>query len=408
MRIEDYPYLTSDLPGTGGAIKQSPADFVVDEVPLYEACGEGTHVYFRVRKVGVPTPAVVGRIARHMKVRPGEIGFAGLKDAQAVATQMMSLEHADEAKLAAYRDAQVQVTWTGRHTNKLRTGHLAGNRFGIRIRGAGEAQLDAARRVLDVLVARGVPNYFGVQRFGARGDTADLGAALVAGRGDEFVAILLGRPQADDPPDCRAAREAFDARDFDEAMRRWPRHYAETRRPLAAYRKKRRAGQAIGAVDKRMKRLYVSAFQSAIFNDVLAERLGSFDRVQDGDLAQKHDSGAVFRVEDAAAEQPRAERMEISPTGPIPGYRSDLAAGEPGRIERATLERYGVELEAFRRLGPLKAKGARRALRFILGEPGLSAGSDDRGEYLELTFTAPSGCYATVALREIMKEGLGD
>ena len=72
--MRDLPHLTSGLPGIGGAIKQSPADFVVDEVPLYEACGEGTHVYFRVRKVGVPTPAVVGRIARHMKVRPAEIG----------------------------------------------------------------------------------------------------------------------------------------------------------------------------------------------------------------------------------------------------------------------------------------------------------------------------------------------
>jgi len=399
----ELPYLTAALPGIGGRIREQPADFRVDELPLYEPSGQGSHVYFRVRKVGIPTPTAVARLAGYMGVKPQEIGVAGLKDAQAVTTQMMSLEGADAQKLRAYHDRQMEVIETFRHGNKLRPGHLRGNRFTIRIRRVGRAQLPAARAILDVLIRRGVPNYFGPQRFGARKDTADLGRALVRNDLEEFVALLLGRPNPDDPPDCKAARDAFDAGYYNRALQRWPRHYLNERRALAAYKRTGKARAALAAVDKRMKRLYVSAFQSAIFNAVLRRRIETIDRVEEGDLAKKTDTGGVFLVEDAAAEAPRAERFEISPTGPVVGYRSDLAQGRPGRIEREVLAEYGLSREQFRRIGPLKSKGTRRALRFRLTETTLTAGGDEGGEYLELSFVAPSGCYATVVLREIMK-----
>ena len=401
------PYLTADLPGTGGRIKERPDDFRVEELPLYPACGEGTHVYFRLVKAGIPTPVAVARVARHMGVRPGEIGVAGLKDAQAVTSQWMSLEHCDAQRLAACRDADMQVAEVTRHTNKLRPGHLAGNRFVIRIRGAGRDALPRAEAVLEVLRRRGVPNYFGPQRFGARGDTAELGKALIRNDLEEFVAIFLGRAMPDDPPDCKAARDAFDAGFLNRAMDLWPRHYADPRRALAAYRRKKRPGAALAAVDKRMKRLFVSAFQSRIFNDVLARRLEGLDGVLPGDLAQKTDTGGVFLVTDAAAEALRAARFEISATGPLPGSRCRLAEGEGGRIEREAIAAAGVTPEDFGRVGSLRVKGARRALRFRLDGPSLSAGRDEHGEYIEVAFTAPSGCYATVALREIMK-GDGD
>ncbi|MCY2929502.1 MAG: tRNA pseudouridine(13) synthase TruD [Planctomycetota bacterium] len=400
----DLPYLTSESPGIGGQIKECPEDFRVDEVPLYSPCGEGTHLYFRLTKAGIPTPAAIARIARYMNVNPADIGFAGLKDAQALTTQIMSLEHADERRLASLSDPAMTIEILGRHGNKLRTGHLAGNRFSIRVRGLDPAAaIEPARRILAVIERRGVPNYFGLQRFGARGDTGELGEMLVKGDLDEFIARYLGRPRKTDPEDCRAARDAFDGGFFARALERWPRHYADERRALAAYKKRQHAGPAVAAIDKRMKRLYVSAFQSAIFNDVLARRLETLDKVFVGDMAQKVDSGGVFRVEDAAVEQPRAERFEISPTGPIPGYRSDLAGGEPGQIELAALSKFGVTTESFRGASAIGAKGARRALRFNPGIASLTPGSDARGEFLELSFHAPSGCYATALLRELMK-----
>jgi tRNA pseudouridine13 synthase len=401
--MSELHYLTHDLPGIGGQIKLDVSDFRVQEVPLYTPCGEGTHVYFEVTKRGVPTSAAVDRIAHYMGVPPTEIGFAGLKDAQAMTTQFMSLEHADVQKLALFRDDQVQLAVIGRHGNKLRPGHLLGNRFVIRIRGVGSQEMPRAEAILDVLRRRGVPNFFGEQRFGARGDTAKLGELLVRNDLQEFIATFLGRAQAGDPPDCKAARDAFDAGLFPRAIDRWPRHFANERRALAAYKKKKHAGPAIAAIDKRMKRLYVSAFQSEIFNEVLNERMESLDQVLAGDLAQKTDTGGVFVVEDAAVENERAAKFEISATGPILGYRSNLAQGKPGEIEQAVLTGHNVTPEDFRHVGALKVKGTRRPLRFRIEQPALSAGRDVRGEFLELSFGAPSGCYATVVLQEIMK-----
>ncbi len=401
--MSELPYLTSNLPGIGGDIKTRWDDFRVDEMPLYAASGEGTHLYFTIRKQGLPTPTAIDRIARHMHVKPTDIGMAGLKDAQAITTQRLSLEHADEQRLREFNDCQIEILDVSCHTNKLRPGHLAGNRFSIRIRGVNRSQLPAAQAVVDILKSRGVPNYFGHQRFGARGDTADLGRALIANDLQEFIELYLGRPMDDDPVDCKRARTAFDAGKMADARKAWPRHYANERKALAAYSKKLRPGPALGAIDKRMRRLYVSAFQSQLFNHILASRLDSIDKVMVGDMAEKCDSGGVFTVEDAAIEQPRAERFEISPTGPIVGYRVNLATGIPGEIEHAVIDASSVAAEDFRKIGSLKAKGGRRALRFAIDDCELSAGNDGSESFVELKFSAPSGCYATVVLREIMK-----
>jgi len=406
----NLPYATADLPGTGGLIKQNTSDFCVEELPLYPARGEGAHVYFTVRKRGIPTPAAVARIAKYMQVRPSEIGVAGLKDAQAITTQQMSLEHADPKKLASFSDRQIQILSTARHTNKLRPGHLAANRFTIKVRHVESKALQRAEDIVAVLARRGVPNYFGPQRFGLRNDTAALGRALVAGDPDEFVAILFGRPMDSDPKDCREARAAFDRGDVKAALASWPRHYAHPRRALSAYKNakaSRKNERATYTVDKRMKRLYVSALQSAIFNEVLARRIETFDAVQPGDLAARTGSKSVFTVDAhpqaLQAERTRAEAFEISPTGPIPGYRSSLAEGAPGQIEHEALAAWGLETEDFRRVDRMKVKGARRALRFGISDLEIGSDKDDTGAFLLVKFTAPSGCYATVLLDELTK-----
>jgi len=400
----EQPYLTAALPGIGGRIKATPADFRVDEQPLYVAAGDGTHVYVRIEKISIPTPAAVERIARYLGVRPSMVGFAGLKDAHAIATQWLSIEHADPERLARFRDANVRVLVVTRHTNKLRPGHLAGNRFTIRIRDTDAADLPAAQAILDVLDRRGVPNYFGRQRFGLRGDSDVLGAALIRDDLEAFWACYLGRPGKDDPPDCRAARAAFDAGNVDDAMSHWPKSLANERRALAAYQR-RGPRAALGAIDKRMRRLFVSACQSRIFNRVVAARIDAIDRVDLGDLTQKTDTGGVFLVEDVPAEQVRADAWQVSPTGPIVGTRCRLAEGQPGQAERAAIAADGFTPDDFSRVGALKLKGGRRPLRFRLQDATVAAGQDETGAFLEVAFAAPSGCYATITLREITKCG---
>ena len=152
-----------------------------------------------------------------------------------------------------------------------------------------------------------------------------------------------------------------------------------------------------------MRRFFVSAFQSQLFNEVLAERIATIDQVMIGDLARKEDTHGVFAVEAAQIDQPRAAAFEISPTGPLVGYRSTLAAHMPGEIEQSAMTAHGITQEDFRRTGSLKVKGARRSLRARIESPELSAGSDKFGSYIEAIFALPSGCYATVVLREIMK-----
>jgi tRNA pseudouridine13 synthase len=215
--------------------------------------------------------------------------------------------------------------------------------------------------------------------------------------------LFLGGPRPEDPPPCQAARDAFDAGDLNRALQRWPRRCRDQRRALAAYKKKHEPAAAVAAIDKRMKRLYVSALQSRVFNDILARRLETIDTLMTGDVAQKVPGGGMFIVEDAPAEQPRCESFEISPTGLLPGSRPLRAQGVPARIEREAMAEAGVSEEMFDKVGSLRMKGARRALRFRLEQVDLQAGDDEHGPFLSVDFSCPPGSYATVVLAEIMK-----
>ncbi len=123
LTVDELPFLTADIPGVGGVIKQRPEDFLVEEVPLYEPSGSGTHVYFRIEKKGLPTIQAVQEIARALCRQKCEIGYAGLKDADAVTRQMLSIEHVDPVVVQSLDVPGVRVLNVSRHTNKLKLGH---------------------------------------------------------------------------------------------------------------------------------------------------------------------------------------------------------------------------------------------------------------------------------------------
>ena len=156
-------------------------------------------------------------------------------------------------------------------------------------------------------------------------------------------------------------------------------------------------------MDRTLKRLFLSAYQSYIFNTVLAERIGQIDQLRTGDLAYLHHNGAVFMVADASEEQSRCDEFEISATGPLFGYRMSSCDGEPGVREAQILAGEGLSLEDFRAPDAHKLKGGRRALRFPLSELQLTDGNDATDYYIQLEFTLPAGCYATAVIREILK-----
>ena len=403
------PYLIADFKGIGGVIKQRPEDFFVQEIPLYEPSGEGEHVYTEIQKVGITTFEVLNRLSRMLNVAPANIGYAGMKDAHAVTRQVFSIAGTTpEAVMAvAQRDTQLGVQWATRHGNKLRIGHLRGNRFAIKIRDVDPIAVVKIKPVLDALQQRGMPNYFGEQRFGRRGDNHLLGAALVRNDNAAILKLLLGSPNLHlDDSERYKARVAFEARDNEAALKFWPRNSGVERRVLSRLMSSRRPNAAVRVIDVKVRRLWVSAVQSHLFNQILARRVTSLgvDKVVVGDMAEKHDNGACFYVEDLAAEQPRCERFEISPTGPLVGYRVNLAKDTAGAIEEAVLNDAGMKPDDFRHAGRHKVKGGRRALRVRPTDVSLESGVDDDGAYITVAFTLPAGAFATVLMREIMRD----
>jgi len=338
------PYLTAEISGIGGRMRVIPEDFQVEERPLYLPCGEGEHLYVKVTKRLLSTPDLVRKLSSVLGIKVQGIGTAGLKDARAVTTQTVSLHFGTAEQVARLQPDEhiLSIEVLGRHRNRLRPGHHAGNRFRLVIREVASHAKESVPAMLDELSRRGMPNYFGPQRQGKKGENFQIGAALL---GDQSRRDKMSR-----------------------AKRMW----------------------------------YFNAFQSHLFNQILARRIDRIDRMLVGDWAMKMENGACFPVQDAEKEQPRADRFEISPTGILFGSRVSWATGEPGEIERAVVVDNGATPESLTEAAKACGfRGERRTLRVRLDELDWSL-SDDT---LTVSFSLPPGAYATSVLRELMKNG---
>jgi tRNA pseudouridine13 synthase len=414
----DLAYLTADVPGIGGVIKQRPEDFLVDEQPLYQPCGSGEHLYIFIQKRLQTTTDVVRRLAKVFNVNQSDIGYAGMKDKQAVCRQHFSIrlpDPTDDANLLAQIDhTNLTMLWAQRHTNKLRRGHLAGNRFVIYIRQVEPATVLRSREVMERLARSGVPNFIGEQRFGYRQNNHILGKLLLRGQWQALLDQMLGDPCAGDVPVTRAGREAYQRGEFTAALESWPRHLRHERRALDQLRQRWTPEQVVRGMDGVQRQFLVSSLQSALFNRVLDQRLrqGLLDRLLEGDLAYKHDSGAVFLVDADAAQRDNAPggRMatrEVSPSGPMWGGRMARSAGQVAQWESAALADFGLTEADFSADVAAQTEGSRRPMRTFIKDPDISAGADEHGPFLRLAFEMPRGSFATIVLREIMKPAFG-
>lgn len=328
----------------------SPDDFCVEEIPAYPPSGSGEHLFVRFEKRDLTTPDAVRLLAASLSADAKHAGTAGLKDKRAVTIQTASFlvpsAHGAEAALASFTHPNLRVLSVSRHENKLKPGHLIGNRFRITLRGlSSEAQARVRDKLLE-LAKTGVPNAFGPQRFGRDGDNPERALAWLSGR---------AKP---------------------------PR-------------------------DKREQRFLFSALQSLLFNRVLEQRVkdGSWRTVLAGDLAKKHDTGGLFLVPADGAElkdaQERAHEGRVSATGPMFGAKMRWPEGVVGELERAVLRDAVGEperLERFRALG----EGTRRTLRLWIGELDIQDGQKESearfGDSLSICFVLPKGSYATTVL----------
>lgn len=404
-----------DVPGVGGRIKVRPEDFIVDEIPLYDPSGEGEHVYVGVRKIGVSHGEMIQALQAHFNVREVAIGFAGMKDKVGVTQQTVSIHLPDQQREirvpATLLDGRIELLWAMRHGNKIRRGHLKGNRFVIRIRDIDPLKAPSIRRHLVELERRGVPDYYGYQRFGYRRNNHLLGLLLLRQEWQAMLDELLGSRGSSFPPHQRERRELYDAGRLHEALSQWTRNDRAERIALQSLIAGRPPRENILGIGQHALGFWVSALQSYLFNRVLDYRLeaGLFDRLIDGDLAWKHDTRCVFPVTaELLAEgtlEDRIRDFEISPSGPIWGSGMMRVSGAAAEIDLMGMAEAGLDPGVFdqARYG---LEGTRRPLRARVQNVQIDSGVDEHGAYVRLAFDLPRGAYATVLLREIMGDGV--
>lgn len=292
-----------------------PEDFQVEELPAFEPSGAGEHLLLEIEKRGLTTSEAAGRLARWAGVAPMAVGYAGLKDRHALTRQRFSVHLPSRVApaLEGLDTSGLRVLSAHWHARKLPRGALAGNRFTLLLREVAGEREGIERRLTEI-ATRGIPNYFGEQRFGR------------------------------DAGNLEAARRMF-------------------------------AGQR---VRREQRSLLLSAARSALFNAVLAERVaaGCWDRGLDGEVWMLDGSHSVFGPEPETAElRERATRLAIHPTGPLWGQGTLRGQGQAREFESraaAALADLCVGLEA------AGLRQERRALRVRVADPSWDWPAADR------------------------------
>jgi len=336
------PPTAAGEPLGSGVLRASPEDFEVEEILGFAASGEGPHALLRVRKRGANTEWVARELARAAGCKPFEVGFAGLKDRNAVTTQHFTVPRGKRVaeEFTGLTGEGYEVLAAAAHQRKLPRGALEGNRFAITVRA-----LDCDAAVLQERMARigagGAPNYFGPQRFGR--DAGNLAQVL-------SLAAQLAR------------------------------------------------GERPRSRDRSAQGFMLSAARSVIFNAILAERITSntWSSLLAGDVANLDGRGSVFPVEAPDADlEHRCAALDVHPTAPLWGEGASLAGGEISALEERVAAQFP---EALAVIAQERMKSERRALRIRVRdlEHEYSAG------VLRLAFALSAGSFATTVLREII------
>jgi tRNA pseudouridine13 synthase len=306
------PFLTAHLPGIAGTIKAVPEHFQVEEIMPYTACGEGEHVFVTLRRKAWNTADVARTLKEAFSLRSTDVGWGGRKDKNAVTTQTFSLHLPLSMRLDAIQQILDSMPFDlleiRRHRNKIKTGHVAANRFKIIVSQPAADAWIKAQAIADRLRQHGAANYYGEQRFGWQMRNLDRAQQLI---------------------------------------------------------QKGRVGR--GKTDQFM----ISALQSALFNVWLKQRIesGLFDVVIEGDVARKTDTGGMFIVDDPAEAAQRFAARRIVTTGPVYGHKMMAAAGRAGELEERILQSLELDRQLFK---ALKAPGSRRPAQLLLEDLDIS------------------------------------
>lgn len=362
--------------------------FIVEEDPAYLPEGSGEHLYVHIEKEGLTTEAVAEALAKACGKHPRDVGYAGRKDRHAITRQWFSLHFGAEERLAGLaehvRHGRATVLATSRHRNKLRLGHLAGNRFRL---GLADIDETTVRDGLQRMVHDGIRHRFGPQRFGVNGATLRIARAWGAGDWQSAVAAVV------DPSDTW--------RWGDPLPDGW-RGGAEGR-VLGSLRTGANAKAALHAGGDPLMKLVASAAQSAVFNAILDARAaaGLLHTLRAGDIACTT-KGAPFVLAEADVDDANRRAapgvLDLRATAPLPGDLRLRPTPEREAEERAWSAATGVDWTWFARDGLLSSPGERRPLLALFRAP---PELHRDGACWRMVLALPSGCYATEVLDQL-------
>jgi len=336
--------------------KQSKEDFVVTEVPLYEFSGEGEHIIIKFRKKDLTTWDAVQIFSEQLGCKSRDIGYAGLKDKNAMTVQHISVPKQCEANIEKFAHENIKILEKTNHNNKVRIGHLKGNKFFIRLKRVTPLDAKKIEEAVASIAKYGMPNYFGFQRFGIEGDNYKKGEAIINGELKEK--------------------------------------------------------------NRKLKQMYINAYQSYLFNSWLSKRIEisklieAFEpkeiyeklqlpldvvklmksqehpfKIVSGDLMSHYPYGRIFYVENMEEEASKFSKFDRVPTGLLCGRRVKKSEDLAQTIEKE----FDKEM---------KEDGARRFAWIFPTE--IESNYKEDKNWMELQFYLPKGSYATEFIAEII------
>lgn len=375
-------------------LKQVPEDFLVREMDELRLDDRGEYAIYTLQKRGIGTIEAVGIIAREFKVDRRDIGFGGLKDKWAVTEQAISIRNGPRQEL---KQPAFTLTFLGMSATPVGRNQFEENEFRITLRDLSEGDRTHLARALHEIRHHGLPNYFDSQRFGsARGGNEFIAKRLILGDFEGALKLAIATPTPEDRSRVRKTKQL--ARDhwgqWGELVKQLKRNMIERR--IAGHLRKHPAdfAHAFELLDHNLRRLYVSAYQSYLWNLKLMQVLR--DAIPESELfRKKYEMGELLfyhTLESKTREKLAA--LEI----PYHTHQS-----EPDEILKAEgIEPSQLKLKGLR--STYFSKGRRPAIVFPkdLGEPEISPDDLNPGKSkAALTFKLPRGSYATVLVKRI-------
>jgi len=431
LGIEVY---ASSTRGIGGRIRSELEDFVVEEVLLdgskasiqlrrntYQISGRGRYLICILIKKGRDTLVTVEKIAKQIGVSPDMISIAGIKDTHALTAQHISIGAISPEKIKTSLKGITLIPLRFSE-DKISAKTLLGNQFEITVRSIFYSPSEAYRMISEtwreILSLGGVPNFFGHQRFGTiRPITHIVGRFLVKQRFEEAAMIFLSEPSEYEESHTRIAREHLrETLDFSSTLKRFPKSLTYERLMLRHLSKYPR--DFLGAFRRlpiKLRRLFVQAYQSYLFNRFLSGRIKrkiSLTDVQEGDYVVSIGSnglptGRFTKVEKGNLHLILSEikKGRAALALPVIGFNQNLSDGIQGEIEKEILEQENIQPRDFQIKKMLEASargGLRRALAPVINMNFETKPADDES-IARFRFMLHKGSYATVVLREFMK-----